>query len=69
MEVIGEAAKNLSPAFKNKHPQISWKDITGLRNILIHYYFGIDYRTVWDIVKNKIPELKKQIEKILEGNR
>ena len=67
LEVIGEATKNLSDSFRKKHPQIRWKDIAGLRDVLIHQYFGIDYRSVWDIVKNKIPKLKEQIEGIVEG--
>lgn len=67
LEVIGEATKNLSDSFRKKHPQIRWKDIAGLRDVLIHQYFGIDYRSVWDIVKNKAPKLKEQIEGIVEG--
>jgi uncharacterized protein with HEPN domain len=69
LEVIGEATKNLSDSFRKKHPQIRWKEIAGLRDVLIHQYFGIDYRSVWDIVKNKIPKLKKQIEGIVEGGK
>ncbi len=65
LEVIGEATKNLPQDFRNKHTQVQWKDIAGLRDVLIHRYFGVDYKSVWDIIKNKIPELKRQIEKIL----
>lgn len=64
LEVIGEATKNLSQDFRNKHTQVRWKDIAGLRDILIHHYFGVDYKSVWDIIKNKIPELKRQIQEI-----
>lgn len=67
LEVIGEATKNLPKGFRNKYPQIKWKEIAGLRDILIHQYFGINYISVWDIVKNKIPELKRQIENVLSG--
>jgi uncharacterized protein with HEPN domain len=65
LEVIGEAIKNLPDDFRNKYPQIQWKEMAGLRDILIHRYFGVDYKSVWDIIKNKIPHLKGQIENIL----
>ena len=67
LEIIGEAAKNLDEVFRKKHPQIEWKKIGGLRDVLIHHYFGINYERVWDVVKNKVPELKDQIEKILDA--
>ncbi|MFQ5456105.1 MAG: DUF86 domain-containing protein [Nitrospirota bacterium] len=66
LEIIGEATKNLHKDFKNKYPQVEWKNIAGLRDVLIHQYFGIDYRLIWDIVKNKIPKLKEEIEDILD---
>ncbi|MGV7929302.1 MAG: DUF86 domain-containing protein [Spirochaetota bacterium] len=65
LEVIGEAIKNLPPEFRDAHPGIEWKKIAGLRDVLIHHYFGVDYRMVWDIVKNRVPELKAIIEKLL----
>jgi uncharacterized protein with HEPN domain len=64
LEVIGEAAKNLPDDVKKKHPEIEWKKISGLRDILIHAYPNVDLETVWDIIENKIPELKKQIKEI-----
>jgi len=66
LEIIGEAVKNLDEDFRKKHPQIEWKKIAGLRDILIHHYFGINYERVWDVIKNKVPALKDQIEKILD---
>lgn len=70
IEVIGEAAKNLPSAFKKKHPAIPWKDITGMRDKLIHNYFGVDLKTVWKVVKEDLPKLKSQINGILkEYNR
>jgi uncharacterized protein with HEPN domain len=65
LEVIGEAIKNLPPEFRDAHPGIEWKKIAGLRDVLIHHYFGVDYRMVWDIVKNRVPELKAIIEKLI----
>jgi uncharacterized protein with HEPN domain len=67
LEVIGEATKNLSAEFRDKYPEIKWREIAGLRDKLIHHYFGVNLKRVWDVIENKIPELKKQIEKILEN--
>jgi uncharacterized protein with HEPN domain len=66
LEVIGEATKSIPISFRKKYPAVEWKKIAGLRDILIHEYFGIDYELLWDIVKNKIPELNYQITKIVE---
>jgi uncharacterized protein with HEPN domain len=66
LEVIGEATKNLPPEFRKKYPEVQWKELAGLRDILIHQYFGIDYRSVWDVVKNKVPKLQEYIESILK---
>lgn len=64
LEIIGEAAKNVSKELKAKHKQIAWKEIVGMRDKLIHGYFGIKWELVWGTVKNKIPELKNQLLKI-----
>ncbi|HAH21673.1 MAG: hypothetical protein A2Y00_06580 [Omnitrophica WOR_2 bacterium GWF2_43_52] len=61
LEVIGEATKNIPPQIKVKYPDIEWKKIAGLRDILAHEYFGIDLEVIWDIVNNKLPVLKKKI--------
>ena len=65
LEIIGEAVKNLPSSLKRKHPDISWKNIAGTRDVLIHEYFGVDLDIVWDVVKNDIPKLKKQIKELL----
>jgi len=52
-----------------KYPDIEWKKIAGLRDILIHAYFGIDIEIVWDVIQNKLPELKNQILSILSKNK
>ncbi len=65
LEIVGEAVKNIPEAIKNKKPEIEWQKIAGLRDILIHAYFGIDVDIVWNIVKNKIPKLKKEILEVL----
>ena len=61
---MGEATKNLSEEFRKSHKKIEWKKIAGTRDKLIHQYFGIDLVAVWRVIKEKIPELKKQISKI-----
>lgn len=62
LEIIGEAAKRLSEEFKNKYKQISWLEITGMRNKLIHDYFEVDWEIVWKTLIDDLPNLKKIIE-------
>lgn len=69
LEIVGEAAKKINPDFKLKYPEIEWKNIAGTRDKLIHNYFGIDYDIVWDILVNELPELKFQINSILNQNK
>ena len=66
LEIIGEAVKNLPKEFTQVNTQVDWKSIAGMRDRLIHGYFGIDYEIVWDVVKNEIPILKQQIQGILK---
>ncbi len=66
LEIIGEASSRLSNELKLENPEVNWKDIIGFRNIIIHQYFGIDEKIVWDILINDLPILKKQIE-VIEG--
>jgi uncharacterized protein with HEPN domain len=61
IEIIGEATKRLSKETKENHSDIPWKDIAGMRDKLIHDYFGVDIDAVWDTVKKDIPTLKKRI--------
>jgi len=65
LEIIGEASNNLSNDFRSKHTEILWQRIKNMRNFLIHEYFGVNKKVVWDTCKNDIPELKAFIKKIL----
>jgi len=65
LEVIGEAVKKLPAQVKRDHPEVEWKKIAGLRDILIHDYFGIDVDIVWDVLQNKVPVLVEQVRRIL----
>src|SRR4030065_1105099 len=68
LEVIGEAVKNIPQDIKNKKPEIEWKKIAGLRDILTHEYFGINFEIVWDVIMKKIPDLKKAVADLLSEN-
>jgi uncharacterized protein with HEPN domain len=67
LEIIGEATKKVSTEFKEKYSSIQWKSMAGLRDRLIHDYFGINYSIVWDVVTNKIPELNSKIQEVLNN--
>lgn len=69
LEILGEAVKNLPEGFRSKYNNIEWKKIAGLRDILIHAYFGIDMRRAWGIIKQELPELRKQIKEILKKEK
>lgn len=62
LEVIGEASKKIPTEIRTRYPSIEWKKISGLRDILIHEYFGIDIDIIWDIVKTEIPRLKASLK-------
>jgi len=66
LEVIGEAANKISESTRKKYPVIPWGKMTGMRNILIHEYFGVDYVIVWNTCKKSIPELKGQFQEVLK---
>lgn len=66
MEIIGEAAKNLPKNLRVNTPHIPWKMMTGMRDNLIHEYFGVDKEEVWKTIKEDLPPLKKEIERLLK---
>lgn len=65
-EIIGEAVKNLSEDFRNQYPQIPFKQVAGMRDKLIHDYFGIDYEILWKTIKDKLPQFKTEIENLIK---
>jgi uncharacterized protein with HEPN domain len=67
LEIIGEATKKIPADIKQKWDTIYWKNMAGMRDRLIHDYMGINYSIVWDVIKNKIPELHKQIIEVIES--
>ncbi len=66
LEIVGEAVKHIPDSVREENPGIPWKDMAGMRDVLIHDYFGVDAQTVWLTVTEKIPEVKPLIEKMLE---
>ena len=67
LEVIGEATKNLPVEFREAQDHVDWRAIAGMRDKLIHGYFGVDYDIVWDVVANEIPVLRLVVEELIES--
>jgi len=65
IQIAGEAANHLSESIKNNHTDIPWKGIIGMRNVLVHQYFGLDLDEIWDTVSTDLPVLKAKIQKLL----
>jgi uncharacterized protein with HEPN domain len=66
LEIIGEAVKNIDDDFRNKYPQIPWKKIAGMRDIIAHEYFGVKLERVWDVLRKDLPDIKQQMLLIME---
>jgi uncharacterized protein with HEPN domain len=66
LEIIGEAAKNLPEDFKKSHPEVSWHKAIGMRNVIVHEYFGIELDLVWDTATKILPDFKKQVRDLPE---
>ena len=66
IEIIGEAVKNISPDLKDRYETIEWKKIAGMRDKIIHFYFGINWDIVWDVITNRLPLLEDKIKKLIE---
>ncbi len=63
-EIIGEATKGIPDEIRQKYPDVPWKEMSGMRDKLIHFYFGVDYELVWKTIKNRIPQVKPLIQEI-----
>ncbi len=66
-EIMGEATKNLSPRLKESYPHTPWKDIAGMRDKLIHQYFGVDLSAVWETVVHDLPQFRDDVSRILSA--
>ena len=66
MEIIGEASNLLTDDFKNVHSETPWKQITGMRNYIVHEYFQVDNTVIWDVIQNDLPQLEQQVKEYLK---
>jgi len=65
LEIIGEASGNISEDLKTAHPEMPWRQMSGMRNKLVHHYFGVDWEIVDDVLKNELPDLRSNILRLL----
>lgn len=66
LQIVGGAAKAVPVEVRQAHPEVDWKGMVGLRDILAHAYFGLDDETLWDVVTTKVPQLRSQVRRILD---
>jgi uncharacterized protein with HEPN domain len=69
LEIIGEAAGNLPADLRKRYPKVPWRSMTGMRNVLIHEYFGVDLDIVWKVVAQRLPVLKRHVSAMLAKNK
>jgi uncharacterized protein with HEPN domain len=67
IEILGEAVKHLTAELTATHPEVEWKSITGMRDKLVHEYFGVNLDILWDVLASKLPPLRVQIERIIQS--
>lgn len=66
LEIIGEATKNLPESLRRKYKELPWIEMSKMRDKIIHFYFGVDYEIVWKVIKERLPQIKSELTKILE---
>jgi uncharacterized protein with HEPN domain len=66
-EIIGESSSNIPQEIKDRYPFVEWRKISDFRNVLVHEYFGINFKIMWDIIKNKLPDLLRDIKTIIDS--
>lgn len=66
LEVIGEASKNVPKEIRQRYKELPWSDMAGMRDKIIHFYFGIDYEIVWKVIKERLPQIRPSIKKIVD---
>jgi uncharacterized protein with HEPN domain len=64
LEIIGEAARQMPKSFREKHPEIPWREAVGLRTVIAHEYFGLDNEIIWDVIKTRIPLLAEELQNV-----
>ena len=69
IQIIGEAARHVSPRFQEEHPEIPWRNIIGMRNKVVHDYLHVDYDLVWDVVSVNLPVLVSELEKVTPAEK
>lgn len=69
LEIIGEATKRIPDTFREQHDEIEWRGMAGMRDRLIHGYFGVDYELVWDVVTEHVPALNEQLRRLLADDQ
>ncbi len=69
LEIIGEASKNISDELKSQYPEIPWREMRALRNVIVHEYFGINYAIIWEVLTKRIPILHNQIKEIIKDKK
>ena len=67
IEIIGEATKQVSPGLRRQHPEIPWKEMAGMRDVLIHDYMGVDLQIVWNVVARNLAEIKEHLKGLLSN--